>query len=367
MKSPYSSLPGKSFWRTGVAENSPLHLPGIYTKKWPIELNWEIATAGSCFAQHISRNLKSRGLNVIDVEPAPEGLPESVLRKYGYNLYSARFGNIYTVGQLLQIAREANGCFKPAHLVWKKENRFFDSQRPSVEPDGFETAEELIANRRFHLSRVLQMLKSMDLFIFTLGLTETFEDIGTGTVYPTAPGTVAGEFDPSIFRFKNYNVFEIIKEFESFLETLSSLRDGSLPKIILTVSPVPLTATCSTEHVLSATTYSKSVLRSASGYLSNKYEFIDYFPSYEIITNQAARGVNYSNNLRSVRPESVEVVMKHFFSEHQFAMPGAQNDEVVAETMNPEDRPLLDNEATRSNEDYVKCEEVLLEAFNNAK
>ena len=367
MKSPYSSLPMESFWRTGVAEASPLSLPRIYKKKWPIEQGWKIATAGSCFAQHISRNLRTRGLNVIDAEPAPEGMPESISIKYGYNQYSARFGNIYTVSQLLQLIQEAGGVFEPNHLIWKKGNRFFDSQRPSVEPEGFETERELIANRKFHLDRVLEMFRSMDLFIFTLGLTETFEDIETGTAYPTAPGTIAGEFDPSIFRFKNYNVFEVLEGFESFLEILRKIRNGSLPKILLTVSPVPLTATGSGKHVLSATTYSKSVLRSVSGYLSSKYDFIDYFPSYEIITNQAARGINYSSNLRSVRSESVKIVMQHFFSEHQFDAPITQSSSVPGEPQRSAKQSQNDLERREASEDYVVCEEILLEAFNSVK
>lgn len=85
------------------------------------------------------------------------------------------------------------------------------------------------------------MLQTMDLFIFTLGLTEAWVHRDTGTVYPTAPGTIAGRFDENIYEFQ---------------KNLLKLRpDGKLPKILLTVSPVPLVATASGNHVLTATNY----------------------------------------------------------------------------------------------------------------
>ncbi len=80
----------------------------------------------------------------------------------------------------------------------------------------------------------------------------------------------------------------------------------------LTVSPVPLTATASKEHVLVATTYSKSILRSAAGELSLSRDDVDYFPSYELISQPPTFGKFYESNLRSVKPEGVDYVMKHF-------------------------------------------------------
>jgi len=84
MKSPYEKLPKNAFWRSGVAEASPFKLDGIYKKKWSIDSSWNIATAGSCFAQHIARNLKVRGFNVLDMEPPPPGLPGNLHGAYGF-------------------------------------------------------------------------------------------------------------------------------------------------------------------------------------------------------------------------------------------------------------------------------------------
>src|SRR3546814_5220395 len=69
---------------------------------------------------------------------------------------------------------------------------------------------------------------------------------------------------------------------------------------LLTVSPVPLIATYEPEHVLCATTYSKSVLRVAATMLARGREWVDYYPSYEIITGSYNRSVYYESDYRGV-------------------------------------------------------------------
>ena len=72
---PYANLPPTSFWKSGVAQSNPYSINGIYNKKYEINANTKIGTAGSCFAQHISRYLTKNGFNVLDLEPPPPGLP----------------------------------------------------------------------------------------------------------------------------------------------------------------------------------------------------------------------------------------------------------------------------------------------------
>ena len=74
-KNPYSDLPKSAFWKTGVAQENQYAIEGIYKKKFKIPPKANIATAGSCFAQHISRHLRKNGYNVLDVEPPPPALP----------------------------------------------------------------------------------------------------------------------------------------------------------------------------------------------------------------------------------------------------------------------------------------------------
>ncbi len=339
--SPYTNLPSRAYWKTGVENGDPLKPAGLYKKKFPILATDQIATAGSCFAQHIARHMVAHGFSVLDTEPPPPDLPQKVAQDFGYNLYSARFGNIYTSRQLLQLAQEATDRRSPENWIWEKNGRFFDGLRPSVEPNGHATIEKVILHRQNHLRHVKRMLSEVDVFIFTFGLTETWEHIGSGTVFPTAPGIIAGQFDPAIFRFKNLTFTEVMQDFLAFRDILREIKPDA--RLLVTVSPVPLTATASGDHVLPATVYSKSVLRAVAGELYQQFDDIDYFPSFEIIAAHPSRGAFYETNLRSVAAEGVSVVMNSFFAEH-----------IPPKAAEPEKASAAD----------AVCEEALLEAFS---
>lgn len=298
---------------------SDLHaIEHLYQKKFDITPESKIALAGSCFAQHLQQHLKHNGYTVLDCEPAPPGLPFARSQQYGYNLYSARFGNIYTMRHLRQLAEEAlSGTDTPPPPVWEKEGRFYDSLRPSIEPSGLSRVEEVIAHRKKHLAAVKKMLMEMDVFIFTFGLTEAWVDKATHIVFPTAPGVIAGTYQPEKHTFINFGYNEIKQDFERFRQLVLDARGSHTapPKFILTVSPVPLAATASGAHILPATVYSKSVLRAVAGDLAQE-DHIDYFPSYEIVTSPWHEKKAYGQNGRDVRPEIVSTVMDYFFNAH---------------------------------------------------
>ena len=122
-KNPYSDLPKSAFWKTGVAQENPYAIEGIYKKKFDILASAKIATAGSCFAQHISRHLKKNGYNVLDVEPPPPGLPEDCIRSLDSRCILQGTG-IFTLFvsycNLLKRLR-ASG---PQNYIWEKNESF---------------------------------------------------------------------------------------------------------------------------------------------------------------------------------------------------------------------------------------------------
>jgi hypothetical protein len=346
-ENPYNELPASAFWKTGVTQENPFLIKGIYKKKFTIPLDAEVATAGSCFAQHISRHLKVKGYNLLDVEPPPPELAAHLHLKHGFSMYSARYGNIYTVRQLLQLAEEVSGDWEPRNYIWEKNGRYYDALRPAVGPEGLSSPNEVIEHRKYHISKVKELFQRLDILIFTLGLTEMWIHKDSGTVYPTAPGTLVGEFDKRQYIFKNAQFADILHDFNRFQRVLGKIRNNRPFKILLTVSPVPLTASASGNHVLVSTIYSKSTLRSVAGQLSANQQHIDYFPSYEIVTNPRLHSVSFSENLRTVRDEAVENVMKHFFSEHS-----------ASEAL----ESSLENNLSIG----VQCEEALLEGIQGS-
>lgn len=356
MTSPYDNLPPDAFWRSAVGDRSPLDAGALYQPKFPVRRKANIVTAGSCFAQHIGRRLRAAGCNVLDAEPGPAKVPEDVRAKFGYGMYSARYGNIYTARQLLQLWDEASGTFAPVLPIWKKGDSYFDAMRPNVEPEGLPSPDLVRLHRAEHLEAVRKAFTAADIFVFTFGLTEGWIHKATGTVYPTAPGTIAGSFDPEIFQFKNFTFTEIINDFKTFRRTMMALKPSGM-RFVITVSPVPLTATASGRHVEVATAYSKAVLRAVCGELADTFPNVDYFPSYEIITSINNRGVYFEPNKRSVSKEGVTAAMSMFLGAHGLAEQKPQ----AGATAKP--NPARKTPSEEDPENAVICEEVLIEAM----
>lgn len=349
-KSPYQDLPPEAYWRSAVAGRAPLDPGAIYTPRFPINRKMRIMTAGSCFAQHVGRALRGAGFNVLDTEPLPDWIPASTANRFGYGLYSARYGNVYTARQMQQLLDEAYGDVTPALPVWTMGTRFVDAQRPNVEPEGLTSEDAVMAHRADHLAAVRAAAEQADLFVFTFGLTEAWVHKDSGTIYPTAPGTIAGTFDPDVFAFDNAKVNEVIRAFGNIRKRLMGLNPKM--KFLVTVSPVPLTATASGQHVEVATARSKAVLRAAAAMVVEKFGNVDYFPSYEIITSQAARGTYYAPNLRSVTDQGVATAMATFLAAHG-AKPGTA-------PAKPAPAEAPDDDAAAAD---AVCEEALLDAF----
>lgn len=357
--SPYAGLPSRAFWRTGVVDRADIVQSDLYVPKFRITRKHRIGTAGSCFAQHVGRTLRSAGFNVLDAEPGP-GVPPAVLNTYGYGLYSARYGNIYTSRQLLQLLQETFKGYEPAHPVWEKDGRFYDAFRPSVEPGGLPSEADVRRHRAQHLKAVRELFSSLDVFVFTFGLTETWAAKSDGTVYPTAPGTIAGSFDAERFEFFNMRYNDILSDFRAVRKMLRTLNPKM--RFLVTVSPVPLTATASGQHVEAASTYSKSVLRAVCGSLMEDHKDVDYFPSYEVIMTQTAHGQNFDTNYRTVRAEGVEKAMGLFMQAHG-AVKSAPTSGQEAPGQVPENPAAAVPRPGQTDAEDLVCEEALLDAF----
>ncbi len=212
----------------------------------------------------------------------------------------------------MQLIERAYGRFVPEDDIWQRpDESFVDAFRPGVQPNGFVSEAELLADRRQHLACVRTMFENLDIFVFTLGLTECWRSRRDGTVYPVCPGVDGGVFDPEKYEFFNHEVEDVEADLASFIAALRAVNPKA--RVILTVSPVPLVATADpAASVLMATTYSKSVLRVAAERVRRTVPDAYYFPSYEIITGSFSRGAYYADDLRNVTEEGVNHVMSLF-------------------------------------------------------
>jgi hypothetical protein len=266
---PYDTIPERQTWavvsdavdRAGVSPQGP--------PKFTCSRDAKIASAGSCFGQRIAERLPALGLNCVIAEPA--GAP-----------FSARWGTIYNVRHLQQLLERALGRFAPLERAWDTpEGRFIDPFRPSVEPAGFATVEMLEEDRRTHLAAVRRLFEELDLFVFTLGLTEYWSDPRDGAVFPMCPGRGRGVFDARTYVHANMDVAQTCESLTAFI---SALRDvNARARVVLTVSPVPIAATMEAMHVVRASLLAKSTLKVAAEHVAALHDHVDYFASYDLV------------------------------------------------------------------------------------
>ncbi len=350
---PYSDQPDRAFWRRTVEQANPLEIGDWYRKKFSLA-GRRIATAGSCFAQHLGREIKHQGYAYVDVEPAPGFLPADLHLDFGYGIYSARYGNIYTSRQWLQLIERAFGDRDPLDRAWPCDGGFVDPFRPNIEPGAVGSADDVEVLRRDHLACVRQLFEQTDVFVFTLGLTETWMRIEDGTVFPIAPGARAGVWDETLYRFLNLSYGEVVDDLEAVIARLRTIKPDM--QFIFTVSPVALLATASQEQVVVANSYSKSILRAAAGFLTDRYPFVDYFPSYEITSSPPMRAIFYNTDTRTISSAGVRHVMSHFVGQHA----GAPQSRVQVGGRAPVPLPPPTGP---SDPDRVLCDEELAAVF----
>src|SRR5262245_14352237 len=106
---PYKALPAKAFWRRSIGDLPIGAVDPVGVVELQLQPDTKVATAGSCFAQHVGRHLSKFGFNYLVTEPGHPILPKTIREAHHYGLFSARYGNIYTAKQLLQLFNRAYG------------------------------------------------------------------------------------------------------------------------------------------------------------------------------------------------------------------------------------------------------------------
>ena len=319
MTHPYALGEPRQFWGRAMSSVAPGQVdpvtPGLH-----IAAQERVATLGSCFAQHIARHLQRSGCTYHVTEAAPAGMATADAQARQYGLFSARYGNVYTIRQALQLFDRAYGHFEPLATAWPRGARWVDPFRPQVEPEGFASEAEVLGARDAHLAQVRALFETSEWLVFTLGLTEAWVDRRDGAVFPLAPGVAGGNFDPGEHGFVNFDIDAVRQDLSTLVGKVQAVNPGC--RWVLTVSPVPLIATAEPRHVWVSTTVSKAVLRVAADEAERRFAHVHYFPSYEVITSPAAGGRYYADDLRQVTETGVQHVMR-LFSRHCLAPPGA--------------------------------------------
>jgi hypothetical protein len=313
MDHPYSTLPERAFWSRSVSRG--FEAADVSNRGEVLICRGEkVVSAGSCFASNLVPYLEKAGFAYVRTEAVHPSFRKIPPENLGYGKFSANYGNIYTVRQMLQLVRRSMGAFRPVEDRWPAADGVVDPFRPGLRYKARSDREFDLLTAK-HLAAARAAFAQADVFVFTLGLTEAWVSRADGAVFPACPGTVAGEYDPQKHSFVNFGVAEIVADLDQLIAELRSINPRL--RVVLTVSPVPLVATAGGSHVLAATTYSKSVLRVAAEHAARNNPAVAYFPAYEIVTGPQAPYEYFEPDRRNVSAAAVEAVMAAFLANCQ--------------------------------------------------
>ncbi len=355
VKSPYHSLPDEAFWLRSVSNIPSQAVDPVSSPRITINKTTRIISAGSCFASNVTKSLLRFGYNYIFTETLHnffESRDKTLALQVGLGEFSAGYGNIYTPKQMLQTLQRAMGVFSSKENMWiGNDGTFIDPFRPRIKLRPLSIIEFNILQAR-HYTAVVKAFEIADLLIFTFGLTEAWKSKEDGSIFPVCPGVAGGEFDPERHEFINFRVQDIVRDFSDFVSPARTINKNL--KIIITVSPVPLVATATGTHVLTATTYSKSVLRAACQEITENIENVEYFPSYEIICGSHAQFDVFEKDRRNVSILGINHVMRTFFRHI------AEDESAFMELSDNHDQQTF---SAKSELHYVSQSELIAEAL----
>ena len=268
--------------------------------KFTLDLSERFFCMGSCFARNVEEHLIYRGLDVLSKRifaPAEEW-PHRI----------NGFVNKFTTHSM---RNELEWVINPpeydSSYFSESEAGWLDLQLcPGVRTVSLERALE---RRRYLTNDYFQRLRHATVVVLTLGLNEVWHDAATDRYLNAAPSFFSVRREPSRYTVRVTDAADNLTELERLFEILTEVNPHA--RLVVTVSPVPMSETFSGRDVLLANTLSKATLRAAAETFATQHDCVDYFPSYEMVT-MSPRDQAYGMDRIHVADEVVGSIMEEF-------------------------------------------------------
>jgi hypothetical protein len=260
-----------------------------------------IFAMGSCFAREVEAAFLRRG---IAVASRPRSLV-ALERGWEESALTNRYNTPSMLLEFRRLLESPSAVPDDALLIPIREDTWMDAHYHEIFSGPIEQILE--RRRRFHAD--LQALREADIVILTLGLNEAPFDPACGLYRNVAP-------TPRELKSKGRVEVHVLSTREN-LEALDGIRSlikqhcKPTAKLIVTVSPVPLTRTFTKDDAIVANAAGKSVLRAAVHEFCSLYGDAIYFPSYEIALNADHRAV-FKGDKRHIHRKFVDQIVSQF-------------------------------------------------------
>ncbi len=159
------------------------------------------------------------------------------------------------------------------HFVEVLPGKFADMHIvPSIRAENW----DWVLARRRAITEAYRTVRDCRVVIMTLGLIEVWFDTKSSYYLNAPPRPSVVKREPERFRLHVLSYEEVYHYLEGALRLIKAHGHKDVA-VLLTISPVPLTATHREQDVMVANTYSKSVLRAAAEAAAARSDFVTYF------------------------------------------------------------------------------------------
>jgi tetratricopeptide (TPR) repeat protein len=282
--------------------------------RFKIKNESKIFTIGSCFARNIKSHLAMLGFDIpmhrLKI-PVSEwaNLPSGILNRYDPpSIYQ-------TLQWTADIYLSDNKCAdfdNCGRFLYEVGNdKVIDLALGGFVP----VSKERFLERRQSIYEIFSEVFSSDVVTITLGLTETWFDTFNNQYIHAAPTTkdLLKNKDSGRFLFRVLSYGECFNYVDKAVRLIKQFNENV--KILITTSPVPLARTFSKLDVIVANMWSKSTLNAVCAELYSKYEFVDYFPSYESVMLTKSWEIWRDDRIH-VNDEFVATIVKRLLKSH---------------------------------------------------
>ena len=278
-------------WANVAADFAGEVWPDIHPS-YRIQRGETVFTIGSCFARNIERHLAELGCAVpmMDLNlPADEwtGEPNGAMNKF----HPPSFRQCLEWAATIHDRDGRVGWEDCAPLAFDVgSGKLFDLDLACTP-----VTRERFIERRQHIYDIVSAAFSAQCLMMTPGLVEAWRDRETGLYIHEAPThkamlTVQDRWEMEILPYET-----CLSDMLAAIDVVRA-RNPQV-KVLVTTSPVPMSATFSGQDVRVANGYSKSVLRAVCGATAMQRPLVDYFPSYECATLSFPMGVWKSDRI----------------------------------------------------------------------
>lgn len=238
--------------------------------------NDQILSIGSCFANNVAIELEKDGF-IIDQNPMgilfnPISIMKNIRNSFLQNLNES--------------------------LIVKRDDYFYHFDYPSQ--FYAESQEKLVEKINKIQENTTTLLKKSNRLILTLGTAWVYNWLKKDEIVANCHKIPAHEFKKELLDL-NY----LIKSYIQFFEELREINPNL--EIILTVSPV--------RHIkngLHENNVSKSILLLLADHLVNRFDFVNYFPAYEIVLDDLRDYRFFGPDLIHPSPQAIDYVYEKF-------------------------------------------------------